>query len=144
MLAVCALLAACALRPPLETPRLSVSEVDLLGGDLWQQRLRVRLHVQNPNDRSLAVKELEYTLEVEDQPLASGTSEASFTVPALGETDFDMSVTTHLAGTLLRLLARGPDALAQGVAYRLAGRLTLSQGWIRSIPFEQRGNFTLR
>jgi len=143
-LAACALLAACVLRPQLETPRLSVSEVDVLGGDLWQQRLRVRVHVQNPNDRTLAVKELEYTLEVEGQQLASGTSAASFTVPALGETDFDMSVTTNLAGTLLGLLARGPDALAQGVAYRLAGRLTLSQGWLRSIPFEQRGKLRLQ
>jgi len=144
VLTACALLAGCALQPQLETPRLSVSEVDILGGDLWQQRLRVRLHVQNPNDRSLAVRQLEYTLEVEGQQLASGTSTASFTVPALGETDFDMSVTTNLAGTVLKLLARGPDALAQGVPYRLAGKLTLSEGWIRSIPFEQRGNLRLR
>jgi LEA14-like dessication related protein len=141
---LCTLLAACALRPQLEPPQLSVSEVDVQGGDLWQQRLRVRIHVHNPNNRTLAVKDLEYTLEVEGQQLASGTSAESFTVPALGETDFDMNVTTNLAGALLKLLSRGPGALDQGVAYRLTGKVTLSQGWVRSIPFDEQGNFKLQ
>ena len=144
---LCVLPAACALRPHIEPPQLSVSEVDIRGSDLWQQRLRVRMHVQNPNNRVLAVKDLEYTLEVEGQQLASGTNDQSFTVPALGETDFDMNVTTNVAGALLTLLARAPDALGQGgqgVAYRLTGKVTLSQGWIRSIPFDERGNFKLQ
>jgi LEA14-like dessication related protein len=138
------LLAGCALRPQLEPPQLSVSEVDIQGSNLWQQRLRVRMHVQNPNNRVLAVKDLEYTLEVEGQQLASGTSAQSFTVPALGETDFDMNVTTNLAGALLTLMSRGPDALSQGVAYHLTGKVTLSQGFIRSIPFDEHGSFKLQ
>jgi LEA14-like dessication related protein len=141
---VAALLGACALTPKLQTPQISVSEVQILSSDLWQQRLRVRMHVQNPNDGALPVKGLEYTIEVEGQQFASGESAASFTVPALGEADFDMNVTTNLAATLLKLLARGPDARGQGIAYRLAGKLSLSQGLLRSIPFEERGTFTLQ
>jgi LEA14-like dessication related protein len=143
-LLVAALLSACALAPKLETPRLSVAEVQIVSSDLWEQHLRVRLRVQNPNDRALAVKGLEYTLDVEGQPFASGVSAASFSVPALGEAEFDMNVTTNLAGTLLRLLARGPDALGQSVSYRLAGKVSLSQGLLRSIPFEERGTFRLQ
>jgi LEA14-like dessication related protein len=139
-----ALLAACALTPKLAAPRLSVTEVQIVSSDLWEQRLRVRMHVQNPNDRALPVKGLEYTIEVEGQQFASGVSAASFTVPALGEAEFDMNVTTNLAGALLKLLARGPDALGQSVAYRLAGKVSLSEGLLRSIPFEERGTFTLR
>jgi len=149
LLAACALLGAallggCALRPQLEAPHLTVSEVDIVSADLWQQQLRVRLHVQNPNDRALAVKELEYTLEVEGQQLASGESAASFTVPALGESDFDMNVKTNLAGVLLGLLAHGAGQAGQGVAYHLVGKVTLASGWVRSIPFEQRGSFKLQ
>jgi LEA14-like dessication related protein len=144
LLTACALLCACALRPHLEPPRLSVSEVDVQASDLWRQRLRVKVHVENPNDRTLAVKDLEYTLEVEGQELASGTNASSFTVPARGETDFDMNVTTNLAATLLTLLARGPDALGQPVAYRLTGKLTLSEGLLRSIPFDEHGSFKLQ
>jgi LEA14-like dessication related protein len=137
-------LVGCALAPKLQTPSLSVVEVRILGSNVWEQHLDVVLHVHNPNDRALAVKEIEYTVEVEGQPFASGESSASFVVPALGDTQFDMNVTTNLAGTLLRLLARGPDALGQNVAYRLVGKLTLSEGLLRSIPFEQRGTFSLQ
>ncbi|MBV8909544.1 MAG: LEA type 2 family protein [Gammaproteobacteria bacterium] len=137
-------LSGCALRPQLEPPQLSVSEVDVQNSDLWQQRLRVRMHVQNPNNRALAIENIEYTLEVEGRPLASGTSAESFTVPARGEADFDMNVTTNLAGAVLTLLSRGPAALDQGVVYRLTGKVTLAQGWIRSIPFDERGNFKLQ
>jgi LEA14-like dessication related protein len=135
---------ACALSSKFTTPKLSVVDVQIEHGDLWEQRLKVRMRVQNPNDRRLPVKGLEYTLEVEGQQFASGASEASFVVPAMGEAEFDMNVTTHLAGTLLKLLGRGSDALGQSVAYRLTGRIALSQGLMRSIPFEERGSFSLR
>jgi LEA14-like dessication related protein len=141
---VALLLAACALSPKFTTPRLSVVDAQIQSSDLWEQRLRVRMRVQNPNDRTLPVKGLEYTLEVEGQQLASGVSAASFVVPAMGEAEFDMNVTTNLAGTLLRLLGRGSDALGQSVAYRLTGKIALSEGLMRSIPFEERGTFRLQ
>lgn len=138
------LMGACALSPGFKPPKLSVAGVQLEGGDLWQQRLKVRMHVQNPNPRALPVKGLEYTLEVAGQPLASGTATASFVVPALGETEFDTNVTTNLAGTLIGLLAHGGDTGGQNVDYRLTGKVSLSAGFMRSIPFEERGRFKLQ
>ncbi len=134
----------CALAPKLVAPTLSVVDVQIVSGDLWEQRLRVRLRVQNPNDRALPVKELEYHMDVEGQPFASGTSVASFVVPARGEAEFDTDVTTNLAGTLLKLLGRGSGTRGQSVSYRLAGRVSLAQGLMRSIPFEARGSFKLQ
>jgi LEA14-like dessication related protein len=139
-LAGLALLSACALFvPKLETPTLAVVAMELERGDLFEQRLKVRMRVQNPNDRALPVKSLAYTLEVDGQEFAHGESAAGFTVPALGEAEFDMHVTTNMAGTLGRLLGHsGAD-----IPYRLAGRVTLSEGMLRSIPFEQHGSFKL-
>jgi len=136
------LLAACALAPKLTTPRLTVVGVQVLGGDLISQRLKVRLHVDNPNDRTLPVAGIDYTLEVDGQALATGESAASFVVPALGSAEFDMNVTTNVAGAVIRLLSRGADS--QSVAYHLTGRISLSSGLLRSIPFEQRGSFRLQ
>lgn len=136
------LLGACALAPKLEAPQLSVTDVQVVSADLWQQRLKVRMHVQNPNERALPVKSIVYTLEVEGQPFASGESAQSFVVPALGESDFDMSVTTNLASTFIKLLGRGGSAST--VAYHLTGKVSLSEGLLRSIPFEQRGSFKLQ
>lgn len=138
------LLVGCALTPKFTPPRLSIVNVQLEGGDLWEQRLKVRLHVENPNNRPLPVKGLEYTLEVAGQQLARGAAAASFIVPALGESEFDTNVTTNLAGTLLKLLGRGPDALGQSVEYRLTGKVSLSEGLMRSIPFDERGRVRLQ
>jgi len=141
--ATVALLGGCALAPKLTTPQLTIVGVKLEGSDLLAQRLKVRVHVQNPNDRSLPVKGIDYTLDVDGQPFASGESAGSFVVPALGEAEFDMNVTTNMAGTLVRLLARSSEARAS-VPYRLSGKIALSQGWLQSIPFEQHGTFSLQ
>lgn len=146
--AVCAAgllqLSGCALAPKLVTPELSIVGVQLVGTDLFAQRLKVRVHVQNPNKRTLPVEGLEYTLEVDGQPFATGESAASFVVPALGSAEFDMNVTTHVAGTLIRLLTRGAESRGQAVPYRLYGKIELSSGWLRSIPFEEHGSFDLQ
>jgi LEA14-like dessication related protein len=133
----------CVLAPKFTTPTLTVASVQVEGGDLLEQRLRVRVHVANPNDRRLPIKGVVYTLEIEGQPFASGESAESFVVPALGETEFDMNVTTNMAGMLMRLLTRGSDAL-QSVSYHLTGKIALSEGWLQLIPFEQRGTFRLQ
>ena len=133
----------CALAPKFTTPTLTVVGVQLEASDLLTQHLKVRVHVQNPNDRTLPIKEIEYTLEVDGQPFATGDSASSFVVPALGGAEFDMNVTTNMAGTLVRLLARPPDARAS-VPYRLTGKISLSEGWLQSLPFEQHGTFRLQ
>lgn len=141
--AVALLSCGCALAPKFTTPTLTVVGVRLEGADLLAQHLKVRVHVQNPNDRKLPVKGIEYTMDVDGQPFATGDSAASFVVPALGEAEFDMNVTTNMAGTLVRLLARAPEERAS-VPYRLTGKISLSEGWLQSIPFEQRGTFKLQ
>jgi LEA14-like dessication related protein len=140
-------LAACsAFMPKLETPRLSVVNVEMLDGTLWEQRLKVRMRVQNPNDRALPIKGLSYTLEVADQDFARGLSDASFTVPAMGEAEFDMNVTANMATALVKLLGQrdGDDSLAERLPYRIVGKVSLAEGVLRTIPFEERGELRLR
>ena len=129
--------------PKLERPRLSIVNVQVLKTDLWEQRLKVRMRVQNPNDRTLPIKGLSYTLDVGGEEMAHGVSGASFVVPALGEAEFDMSVTANMATTLIKLLGRGGDPLRDKVEYRIKGKVSLSQGFLRSIPFEETGSFAL-
>jgi LEA14-like dessication related protein len=138
-----ALLSGCAwFLPKFEKPRLSVVSVDVLKAELWEQQLKVRMRVQNPHDRSLPVKGLSYSLEIEGQEFANGVSGASFVVPALGEAEFDMNVTANMAGTLIKLFAHGRNT--QQIDYHLKGKVSLSHGWLRSIPFEETGTFNLQ
>ncbi len=134
------LIACSSLVPKLEKPSLSIVNVELLKSDLLEQRLRVRLRVQNPNDRSLPIKGITYAMEVAGEPFAQGVSADSFVVPALGEAEFDMNVTASMAGALLKLLGRG-NSLGDQVEYRMSGKISLSEGFLRSIPFEEKGTF---
>jgi LEA14-like dessication related protein len=129
--------------PKLETPKLSVVNVELEKSDIWEQRMKVRMRVENPNDRPIPVKGLTVALDVQGQELAHGVSGASFNVPALGEAEFDMNMTANMAGALLKLLGSN-NQLGDSVDYRVRGKLSLSEGWLRSIPFEDRGTFRLK
>jgi len=132
----------CASSLKLEPPQLSVVTMKVQSADIFSQRLQVRLRVVNPNDRELPIKGISYRIEVEGDQLAEGLTEAPFVVPAMGEAEFDMQVTANLAGTLAKYLMRGstPEALN----YRLVGKVALSSGFLRSIPFDERGSVKLK
>ncbi len=135
-------LSGCALFvPKLQTPRLSIVDVEVRKANFLEQQLRVRVRVENPNDRSLPVKGLSYTVFLAGSEFATGASDASFVVPALGTAEFDMDVTANAAGALFTILGR---PRGQPIDYRMKGSVELSRGWLRSIPFEESGTFTVR
>lgn len=126
--------------PRLQTPTLAVVNIQLGHSDLWQQHLQVRMSVHNPNERELPVKGLTYTLEVNGEEAAHGESGASFVVPARGDAEFDMNVTANAAAVLLRMFARGNGGAVQ---YRIHGKVQLSSGLLRAVPFDQQGQLPL-
>jgi LEA14-like dessication related protein len=131
----------CALAPKFKEPQLDVLDVQMLRGDLLQQELRVRMLVRNPNDRALAVRRIQYEVQVAGEAFAHGQSERDFNVPANGEAEFDVGVTANAAAMVLRLLGGGRR---DAVDYRITGKVTLASGLVRSIPFDEKGEFRLR
>jgi len=124
-----------------ETPRVQVESVQLLGGDLRHQRLRVRLAIDNPNKRELAVRLVTYQVALAGTPLASGQSGAPFSVPALGQGSFDLDVDVDFAQAL-RIVG---EHLREGqVQYQVAGRVKLASGWIPELPFTGHGQLPLQ
>jgi len=140
VLALCGLtLAACSLLAPhVEKPTLSVTRIQLLGGSLLQQNLQVTFHVQNPNHRPLPVQGVRAELRVGGDPIASGISSHAFVVPAMGDADFDMTVTADMALGLIKL-ARRSDA----IDYEIAGEVDFDLAFFRTLPFHQSGRFSL-
>lgn len=134
--------AGCAVLPKLEAPKLSVVSLKMQGGDIFSQRVLVRMRVFNPNARELPIEGLTYTIEVNDAELGNGGTAAPFTVPAMGEAEFDMQITANLAGALAKLLSRRNSS--ESLDYRLRGNVNLSSGFLRRIPFDERGSVKLK
>lgn len=136
-------LAGCAgLGTQLESPRVSVVGIRAVKADLFEQRLEVRLRVENPNALDIPVRGLDVSVELAEEPFAQGTSAREFTVPAHGEAEFDMLVTAHAATALLRIASAG-RAEREQIGYRLSGKLSTRLGLLRSIPFEETGTLPL-
>ena len=136
-----ALMSGCAALPKFESPKLSVVALKVQGGDFFSQRLQVRMRVFNPNDRELPIKAITYSLEVSDTEIGNGSTSAPFTVPAMGEAEFDMQITANLAGVIGKLLSRKNSS--DPLPYRVVGDVSLSSGFLKRIPFDERGSVKL-
>jgi LEA14-like dessication related protein len=134
--------AGCAVLPKYEAPKLSVVALKMQGGDFFSQRLQVRMRVFNPNPRELPISGIAYRFEVNDAEIGNGSTAAPFTVPAMGEMEFDMNITANLAGALAKLLSRRNSS--EELAYRLVGDVNLASGFLRRIPFDERGTVKLK
>ena len=135
------LLGACSVMH-LQAPDITPTSVELIDAQITEQRFKVGLHVQNPNDRALPIKSVGCALQIEGVEVGHGESDAPFNVPAHGESDFDMVVTTNLGMSVPNLamrLFRG----GQLPSYRLSGTVNPDITLLPPIPFSKSGQITL-
>jgi len=100
-LGACSLLA-----PQFNRPNVSVVSVELRGGNLLQQNFAVKLHIQNPNNRSLPVSGLHVALlklankmdQQSDAIAYEVTGSASVDLPFLRDLPFHQSGSFSLKG----------------------------------------------
>jgi LEA14-like dessication related protein len=132
-----------AIVPKLETPKLEVVAVELLDAQFTQQRFNVTMRVQNPNDRELPIRGLSYSMQLAGEEFGTGQSDKAFTVPALGEAEFTMTVTTNLATSLLKILPK-LEKSPQSLDYRLTGKVETDWTFLRTIPFSETGKLPMK
>jgi len=135
--AAAALVGACA-AVHFQTPDITPTAVELMDAQLNEQQFKVTLHVQNPNDRALPIKSVNCSLQIQGVEVGRGESTAPFSVPAHGESDFDMIVTANLAASMPNLILR----LARGgelPSYRLSGNVNPDITLLPPIPFSKSG-----
>jgi LEA14-like dessication related protein len=134
------LLAACStLGSNLQAPKLELMGVQMLSTDMFAQRFKVRVKVINPNELELPVRGLEYTILMMGDSFAEGMSTESFVLPALGEAEFDMLVTTNFVSSFGRLLSRVQGGKLENIDYEITGKIMVEKGMVRKVPFNHRG-----
>ena len=142
LLALCALGTGCtSLVPHLKAPELKVVGLNFLGGDNRHQQLRLRVQVTNPNDRQIAVRAIDYQVALAGSHFADGSTDEPFTLPALGQTEFNLNVNADLAALVNVVGAHLNDTTLD---YQVTGTLHLAEGLLREIPFKGHGTLPLR
>lgn len=129
--------------PKFTRPNVTVIGIEMRGGNLLQQNFAVKLNVQNPNDRSLPVRGLHVEMRVGGEQIASGVSDRAVTVPAFGESEFDMTINANLALALLKLADKA-NQRADSIEYELSGEASIDLPFLRKLPFHQSGSLNLK
>lgn len=133
-------LAACAGMAGLsQKPEVSLAGLDLLEFGLIEQRFALKLRIRNPNDVALSITGVNFAIELDGQPFASGVSDKAVTVPRQGDAVLEVTATSNLSGVLkqLREFRKGGRALD----YRLTGRIAVDG--LGSLPFERKGELAM-
>jgi LEA14-like dessication related protein len=139
-LALVLMLCAAGCAPKFERPNLTVTGIEMRGGNLLQQNFLVKFQVQNPNQRALPVNGLHAELSLAGERIASGVSNQSFVVPPLGQKEFDMTISANMALALLKLA----NGTGDSIDYQVAGAADLDLPFMHDLPFHQTGSLSLK
>jgi LEA14-like dessication related protein len=140
LLATLFALASCStLGSKLEPPTFDLTGVQMTSGDMFSQRFKLHVKIQNPNDIEVPVESIEYTLFLMGDRFGEGVTEYPFVLPARGEAEFDMMLTTNFVSALGRLVSRMGGGKLENVEYEITGKLHLEKGLMRTIPFNHKG-----
>ncbi len=142
MLACLALSGCATLTQSIETPDVSIAGLRLVEAGFSKQSYELTLNVSNPNPIALPVRGLAYRIELAGEEFAAGQSLNAFTVPANGESDFAISITTDLLRSLSglqRILERRDKALD----YQIGGELQVNLPFVKALPFAKTGEIDL-
>ncbi|RFA24755.1 hypothetical protein CAI21_20320 [Alkalilimnicola ehrlichii] len=144
ILACLLLLGGCATTPrDIQRPELNLAGIEIQELGVFQQRYVITLRASNPNAIALPVQGVRYKIELEGQDFASGMSSAPFRIPAYGEEDIQVELSTNLIRTGQWLL----DKLRAGdmtLDYRISGDIDVGLGRIGRLPFDESGQVDLR
>lgn len=125
-----------------EPPIVNLAGLEMGEMTLFEQRYRLQLRVQNPNDVELPISGLHCTLVINDREFANGVSDASVTVPRFGEALLSIEVVSDLRRVIAQLRDRDSQPV-DSITYRLSGKLALQNSPF-PVPFDYYGEFDLR
>ena len=121
-------------------PSAEVVRVELRSADLLDQQLGVTLCVTNPNDSTLAFRQVRVAVDIAGAPLADSVSETPVTLPPHSSVPvpFAVALTQRNLGTQLL------DVVNSGaLAYRVHGSVQLTGSLGITFPFSRSGRLDL-
>lgn len=134
------LIQGCAGLDKMEAPSVNIADIHLQDATLLEQRYRLQLRIQNPNQVPLQIDGLSYELEINGKPFSKGLSNKSVTVPRYASELLEVEGTSNLFD-IVRQVMDLQKGLANSVQYHLKGKLGLQNGG--RVPFDYQGEIEL-
>lgn len=143
--ALCAcLLAGCASTGALvESPQVSLRNVEVKDADLKSQTFVLGFDVINPNPFPLPIESIAYGVELDGYRFASGETQGSFTVPASSDGSFAISVDLNLMRTAPALFFIVREGVYREIPYELDGEFALDIPFAAPVAFSTKGQIKL-
>ncbi len=145
---VCALLlylSGCAnTGPVIQSPAVVLQGIELQDFDFRQQKFRLHFNVDNPNPFPLPISSVRYKVFLERMQFAGGETGGSFTVPANGATEFDVSVELDLMRSATNLATLLRTGASRPLAYELQGSLAVKIPFTKPLTFTREGTIVVQ
>jgi LEA14-like dessication related protein len=139
LIAAIGLIAGCAsLGPKLEPPQWRLVDMKFIDARLLEQRHALTFRIINPNDIDIPVTGMYYEVEIEGEKFASGVSAEPVTIPAYGESEVTVTVSTNLLKSMTRL-AEVMNRQPEQIHYRITGHVRVDLPAVKRIPVEAEG-----
>jgi len=138
LLAMAAISSCAVMEQVVEKPSVHVQDVKYQSISLEEGRLDSNLQLTNPNGFGLPLKNVQYTLRLNNKQLASSTISFDRNIPAHGSTRVQVPIRFRY-----RALLNGLGSLLQmqHVHYQIDGKLDFG---LVSVGFSKSGEFVLR
>ncbi len=121
---------------------MTLASVALADFNLFEQHYRITLRLQNPNAFRIAIDGVEYRVELNEREFARGVSAAPVRVPGFGTALAEVEAVSTLADWLRQAQA-GTSREEASFAYRVRGKLRLSDPAVVTVPFDYAGEIGL-
>ena len=134
-------LSACALFPNRDPLNINVVGIEPLQGQDMEVRFALKIRVQNPNETPIDYNGVALDLEVNGQPLASGVSDQSGSIPRFSETVLTVPVSVSAFSVLRQTLGLSQTRTLNNLPYVLRGKL--AAGLFGTVRFVDSGKLSL-
>lgn len=126
-----------------DSPRVSLRNVEVTELDLNSQTFLLDFDVINPNPFPLPISAISYGVELDGYRFASGETQGDFTVPASSDGGFAISVNLNLMRTAPQLLFIVRDGVHREIPYALTGTFDVAIPFVDPVTFKSSGTIRL-
>ena len=149
ILALPLVLTSCAtMHQGLQQPTISVTDLRVQEVKPLEAVFLLELRVINPNDIELDIRGISCDLKLDGNHFATGVSDVQQKIPAFGTATLPVTIyasTLNMLGSIIQMLQRVDqrNGASKPLHYELAGKVSLTEGAVRSLPFQAKGELNL-